>query len=235
MHRAMSPSVPVRRSARRWAPFALVTAVAWLLIVYSYSSSSFRSRHDDEVAMHPIETLFQNARAVQEDKLRRQSKTLAKARAEYERRYNLTPPNGYDAWFHYAQKHSSPIIDDYDELMLNLLPFRGYQHSHCDSHNQTQIVHAVAPWTLPLCIKDGKIDVLTELSLDDVKTFREPLAHLTQDFLDRIPDLCILVNHMDQVRCRYLNVDRARSKPTVRSQGSIRSRPPSRKERACKP
>lgn len=64
-------------------------------------SHSFRSDGLLEVnsnGRHPIYDLIERAEAEWENKVKRQSKSLDEAVAEYERRYHRAPPKGFDAW-----------------------------------------------------------------------------------------------------------------------------------------
>ncbi|KAJ3730871.1 glycosyltransferase family 90 protein [Lentinula guzmanii] len=56
-------------------------------------------------------------------KLSRQSKTLAAAVAEYQRRYAMPPPKGFDKWWEFTQQYEVIMIDEYDGLMRDLQPF----------------------------------------------------------------------------------------------------------------
>ncbi|KAH0612792.1 uncharacterized protein H6S33_009172 [Morchella sextelata] len=56
--------------------------------------------------------------------LSRQSKTLEEAVQEYHRRYSMAPPDGFDDWFNYAQSQNVVLIDEFDEMMKSLVPFR---------------------------------------------------------------------------------------------------------------
>lgn len=47
---------------------------------------------------HPIYDLIERAETEWDNKLRRQSKTLDEAVAEYKRRYHRAPPKGFDEW-----------------------------------------------------------------------------------------------------------------------------------------
>lgn len=64
-----------------------------------------------------------DARDQFEAKLKRQSQTLPDAVAEYEKRYNMKPPMGFDEWYEFAIEHGSIIIDEYDQLIRDLKPF----------------------------------------------------------------------------------------------------------------
>ncbi|KAJ3787388.1 hypothetical protein GGU10DRAFT_426870 [Lentinula aff. detonsa] len=56
-------------------------------------------------------------------KIERQSKTLPQAIEEYKRRYGMSPPKGFDAWWEFAQKNEVVLVDEYDTLMRDLAPF----------------------------------------------------------------------------------------------------------------
>lgn len=53
------------------------------------------------------------------------SKTLAEAVNEYKRRYKISPPPNFDKWYEFATEHNSPVIDDFDQIHRDLLPFWG--------------------------------------------------------------------------------------------------------------
>lgn len=72
---------------------------------------------------HPIPGLMSNARQEFDAKIARQSKTLSAAVAEYERRYNRSPPKGFDEWYEFAVKNGATIIDEYDALAKSMEPF----------------------------------------------------------------------------------------------------------------
>lgn len=73
--------------------------------------------------VHPIPAKIKQARDNFEAKLARQSKTLTQAVAEYQKRYNMDPPKGFDEWFQFAKDNKVDIIDEYDQLMKDLDPW----------------------------------------------------------------------------------------------------------------
>ena len=72
---------------------------------------------------HPIPKLMADAREQFDLKIRRQSKTLAQAVTEYERRYKRSPPKGFDEWYAFAKENNAVIIDEYDQLAKDLERF----------------------------------------------------------------------------------------------------------------
>jgi hypothetical protein len=87
--------------------------------------------------------LIKRAEADWDDKMKRQSETLAGAAAEYRRRYHRAPPKGFDEWcvlvylcisvqalnvglrWSYCQRHNVQLIDEYDRIYNDLEPFWG--------------------------------------------------------------------------------------------------------------
>ena len=73
-------------------------------------------------AEHPIYELMERAEARWTHLLATQSTSLALAVAEYKRRYGISPPAGFEEWFAFCQAKGIRIVDDYDQLMKDLLP-----------------------------------------------------------------------------------------------------------------
>ncbi|KAJ5498643.1 Lipopolysaccharide-modifying protein [Penicillium expansum] len=82
--------------------------------------------------IHPIEILINNGEIKHHNYLAQasRSKTLGDAVTEYRRRYNQHPPPGFDEWYQYATSRSSAIIDDFDQIYHDLLPFRALAPEH---------------------------------------------------------------------------------------------------------
>ncbi|WVQ82986.1 hypothetical protein IAT38_005124 [Cryptococcus sp. DSM 104549] len=74
------------------------------------------------VQEHPIYELMERAEARWTGMLASQSKTLAEAVAQYRRRYGLAPPAGFDVWFDFCVKNGVRLVDEYDQLMADIMP-----------------------------------------------------------------------------------------------------------------
>ncbi|QRV74770.1 glycosyltransferase family 90 protein [Ceratobasidium sp. AG-Ba] len=74
---------------------------------------------------HPIYDLIARAEAAWKAKLDRQSRHLADAVDEYERRYGRPPPPGFDKWWDYATAHNVQLLDEYDTIDHDLKMFWG--------------------------------------------------------------------------------------------------------------
>ncbi|WVQ76240.1 hypothetical protein IAR50_005905 [Cryptococcus sp. DSM 104548] len=108
------------------SPDRLLATTRWT----TASSSVIRSKFLREKALapkppihHPIPKLMADAKDAHERKLKRQSKTLPEAVAEYKRRYGKNPPKGFDEWFKFAKDNNGIIYDEYDQLDRDLKPF----------------------------------------------------------------------------------------------------------------
>ncbi|KIM52545.1 hypothetical protein SCLCIDRAFT_60830, partial [Scleroderma citrinum Foug A] len=74
---------------------------------------------------HPIFELIHKAGREWETKVKRASKTLDEAIAEYKRRYKRSPPLGFEKWWDYIVEHNVQLPDEYDEIYYDLEPFWG--------------------------------------------------------------------------------------------------------------
>ena len=71
---------------------------------------------------HPIDDLIvaANSRHKTWTEQARTSRDLRAAVAEYKRRYNRTPPPGFDYWYKFATDRGSIVIDDFDSIENDL-------------------------------------------------------------------------------------------------------------------
>lgn len=101
-------------------PRNLLAAQEWL---QRYAFLHYRNSEPDRI-VHPIPQLMQKAEADYKALMRKQSRTLGQAVAEYRRRYKMDPPRDFDLWFEFAKESHHIMIDEYDLLMKDLAPFR---------------------------------------------------------------------------------------------------------------
>ncbi|KAL1408186.1 hypothetical protein Q8F55_004991 [Vanrija albida] len=88
-----------------------------------FSSTGHMVLSRDEAAPHPIPLLLALGERRWEELLARQSRSLAEAVAEYERRYGRAPPRGFDRWWAFASENNLVLPDEYDRINLDLAPF----------------------------------------------------------------------------------------------------------------
>ncbi|KAK4187874.1 family 90 putative glycosyltransferase [Podospora australis] len=81
-------------------------------------------RHRYAAGEHPIDWLIKVAEKDFDQKLARESHTLAEAAAAYRKRRGRHPPPGFDKWFEFAQEKEAVIVEDFwDQIYHDLEPF----------------------------------------------------------------------------------------------------------------
>ncbi|CZS90461.1 uncharacterized protein RAG0_01537 [Rhynchosporium agropyri] len=142
---------------------------------------------------HPVEYLHAAAKKQFADLLSRQSTTVEEATKKYERKYARKPPPGFEKWFAFAKKHSSLIVDEYDEMMKSLEPFRKIAPKdvvrlieRADSPEQTR--------------KYMKKCSLVQGELRDCGAWAGVMSHSwgLKEALKGIPDMTFIANYRDE-------------------------------------
>lgn len=96
-----------------------------ILVLLLVGRALYQFPPSEIISAHPIDILMRDA-AVQSQAWFAQastSKTLAEAVDNYRQRYRKQPPPRFDEWYNYAAEKSSLIMDDYDSIHADLLPF----------------------------------------------------------------------------------------------------------------
>ncbi|KAL1884672.1 hypothetical protein Plec18167_002264 [Paecilomyces lecythidis] len=150
--------------------------------------------------LHPIDLLIFDGRN-HHDKFLSQakvSKNLKEAVIEYRHRYKQYPPPGFDRWYHYATSRSSVVIEDFDQIHHDLLPFRAYSPQRL-----RELTHQVA--TNPfndvgaVIIRNG-----TPRVQEGVKPTHawmvEGAAKMIEPFSEYLPDMDLVFNLNDEPR-----------------------------------
>ncbi|GLA54529.1 hypothetical protein AnigIFM63604_000672 [Aspergillus niger] len=96
--------------------FAFLTVIGLVLVHQQHSAAH----------LHPIDLLVYDGRQHHDQWLARanSSQTLADAVRKYRAQYNQHPPPNFDKWYEYAVNRSSLVIDEFDQIYADLLPFR---------------------------------------------------------------------------------------------------------------
>ncbi|PLB47083.1 hypothetical protein P170DRAFT_438804 [Aspergillus steynii IBT 23096] len=191
----MLPSPP-RLKLALWS-FSLVSLVPFLdnMLHIRAAQSSLIHSHD-----HPIEALIHESRLKFEGLIKSQSANYSAACDEYVRRYGVPPPPGFEAWFEYAKRHHSPIIDDFDTLYSGISPFwrqtgeeflqvmsRAYHAPNSElwlCEFSGSLAHTSCRH--PYRARDRSIQFLFNTALGDLR--------------GALPDIKFLVNHLDEPR-----------------------------------
>lgn len=140
---------------------------------------------------HPIHGLIANATKQWNALLRKQSKTLDQAAAEYRARYNRRPPKGFDDWFRFAQANNVILIDEYDQIHRDVLPFLSLSPELLAS--RLRDVEA-DPFTHTFVVKNGRITI--EGAKKDLPRASDQM-NLMKDFVKWLPDMNITMSAHD--------------------------------------
>lgn len=169
-----------------------------------------------ELVAHPIDWLISKAEKRSNDWANQAftSQNLAECVQEYERRYQRHPPPGFDAWYRYATARNSVVIDDYDTMMEDLLPFWGISPAEIRLRTQQVISD---PWNevSEVIIRNGHAG----LGPDFLPTHRWMLdgaINLVKDFSSYLPDMVVTFNLNDEPRVAvpYKELQKLRSLAT---------------------
>lgn len=128
----------------------------------------------------------------------KKSKTLKEAVDEYSQRYGIPPPPYFDKWYAYAISVDSPIIDDFEQIHADLLPFWGLQPAMIRKRTTYLLEHPVLSFG-GLLISNGEIEISPHIHgthkwmMDVMKTMIEPFAKW-------LPDMQLVFNLDDECR-----------------------------------
>ncbi|CEJ54018.1 hypothetical protein PMG11_00344 [Penicillium brasilianum] len=149
---------------------------------------------------HPIDLLIHKATLHYDNYLLQASasKSLTEAAQEYRKRYRQHPPPGFDKWFEYATNHSSVIIDEFDQIHENLLPFRAISPAEI-----RDMTHQLA--TNPfndlgaISIRMGQVKV-QEGTKPTHAWMIKGAAEMIEKFAQHLPDMDLVFNLNDEPR-----------------------------------
>jgi len=187
---AMGDGEPARLS-RQVVTLVLLAALlfpAWLKKGYAH--------------FHPIDLLIYDARIQHEKYLETvswsQNATLADTVGRYRQRYDRNPPPGFDIWFEFAKNKSALIMDEYDQIYKDLLPFRTIPPAELRRQTWQMVSN---PWNeiSGISIRDGNATV-QENVLPTHRWMLEGVAALINSFARYLPDMDLAFNLNDESR-----------------------------------
>lgn len=146
-------------------------------------------------APHPILPLITSAREQWDTKLASQSTTFDKATRTYRAKYNLTPPPGFAKWFAFAtQGRNHTLVDEYDSLMADLLPFRSLSPLEL-RRRIAELAHV--PGISIVSIRSGVAHVNTKSGKwAPASAFQQMLDAFVRD----LPDMDVAINEKQEGR-----------------------------------
>lgn len=184
-------TVPVRLGRNQSAAF-IVLLIAFSIGVVVY-------RRQGPVMEHPIATLIEVA-AIEHEEWASQahrSRSLAEAVVHYHQRYKRDPPPNFDQWYNFAVTRNSLVIDDFDNIEEDLLPFSSFNPD--DLRLRTATVLATKEAVGGLRIRDGKAEVFVDVP-GTHRWIMDGVVSMIQPFAEFLPDMDLAVNLQDEPR-----------------------------------
>ncbi|KAI0422565.1 hypothetical protein F5X98DRAFT_99156 [Xylaria grammica] len=170
-----------------------------LLLILMVSSVVYTSRTQTMFTRHPVDDLVYKNRIEADRWLRHAtvSTTLKLAAKEYEERHHgRKPPRNFDKWFEFARERKSVVIDRFDQMEKDLLPFWGLRPK--DIRDGLEFLKG-QPNIGIVRIADSKVvhnspaDLSHQQILDDVVT-------LISGFAEHLPTMEIAINLQERPR-----------------------------------
>ncbi|RMD40318.1 hypothetical protein DV735_g4803, partial [Chaetothyriales sp. CBS 134920] len=167
--------------------------VAVILIAPAcFKQSSLRS--------HPIDFLLSEAEQSHQAYLRATELDLSLAQvvSRYKNRYGRTPPPGFDIWWEYATNRSTLILDEYDQIYEDLLPFWAVPPAEIRRQTGEMISNS---WNeiSGISIREG-VAIVQENVLPTHRWMLEGVAVLINAFARYLPDMDLAFNLNDESR-----------------------------------
>ncbi|GAA5991217.1 hypothetical protein JCM11641_001623 [Rhodosporidiobolus odoratus] len=142
--------------------------------------------------LHPMSHLISRAEEEWDTLLRKQSQTLDQAVEEYKARYKMNPPAGFDAWWRYAMQNRIVLVDEYDQIYDDLLPFFSLPPSELRRRAASLHTDSALPWhshSFGINIKDGSVSLKQGQNSDSGAGRSEDLLDILGEFAEMLPDL----------------------------------------------
>ena len=175
-----------------WLSLAILLVVRASLWASSGSSVSF----------HPIDLLTYDAQIAHSNYVNQTSasKTLAQAATMYRERYGRHPPPGFDQWHKYAVERNSLVIDSFDTIHNDLLPFWTLSPKTIRDRTWQMMSN---PWhdASGLSIRSGKVEASpSKFQTPTHAWMLEGLVKMIGNFAEWLPDMDLAFNINDECR-----------------------------------
>lgn len=152
---------------------------------------------------HPVQILIAKAQNEFETMLQSQSMNLTAAREEYQRRYKLDPPPGFDAWYEFAESHKSPIIDNFDLIYDTIMPLLSLSGKEIRANmDNVQGIPGNELWSCDFSGQEAKT-YCTHAHRTYDRHIGFLFDTLFSDLRGVLPDVKILVSHIDEPRVLF--------------------------------
>lgn len=148
----------------------------------------------------PIATLIMDAAGQSQNWAEQASSstTLKEAADTYRHRYSRHPPPGFDLWYDYAISKSSAIIDDFDSIHRDLLPFWALEPVEIRARTREILSD---PWNqvAEVKIRTGKV-YIGENVIGTHRWMLDGITAIVGNFGHMLPDMDLAFNINDESR-----------------------------------
>lgn len=220
-------SVSEEKSSETHAPvFSRVPAFAYLaLLTLLVVRFVLWASHSSVVTYHPIDYLIYDAQ-IRHEAFRSQagsSHNLEEAANLYRERYGRHPPPGFQHWYEYATARHSVIIDDYDSIHRDLLPFQALSPEEIRQRTWTMISN---PWNdaAGISIRNGEVTISPNV-MPTHRWMLDGIVQMIKNFAEYLPDMDLAFNLNDECRVTvpYEQIESMRKRPST--VGSLENTP----------
>ncbi|KAI0006490.1 glycosyltransferase family 90 protein [Xylariaceae sp. FL0662B] len=186
-------------SGMRWVVAVKRAFLLLLLVCIIISSGIYGVIKHKPLDRHPVDDLVYKSRVETDRWLRHAtvSTTLKLAVAEYkDRHHGRDPPRNFDKWFEFAQQRKSVVIDRFDQIENDILPFWGMKQKKI--RDGFEILKNM-PDVGIINIADGKAyhnepsDPLQKVALDEA-------VSMISTFVEHLPSMSIAINLNERPR-----------------------------------
>ncbi|KAH7333404.1 hypothetical protein BKA65DRAFT_527562 [Rhexocercosporidium sp. MPI-PUGE-AT-0058] len=149
---------------------------------------------------HPVEALIEHAKAEFAILVQGQSHSYKAAHDEYRRRSSAEAPPGFEAWYNFAVQHQSPIIENFDIVFDSVSPFLKF----CGTEVNAMMAEMLESPNNELwhCVfsRGNAQSRCTHPHRTNDRHISDSLNNILANLLGIIPNLELLVNHLDEPR-----------------------------------
>lgn len=137
--------------------------------------------------IHPIDELIYKAEEEFAAVLKKESRDVDTAAAEYRKRRGRHPPPGFDVWFDFAQKNGAVMVEDFfDQIYHDLAPFWGL--------SPTILRRESWDYEMVINVRNQKANSGSDWFWTQI------WLNMTRTIEDMLPDVDIPLNAMDEPR-----------------------------------
>ncbi|KAL6890447.1 glycosyltransferase family 90 protein [Trichoderma evansii] len=180
--------------------FGLISFVPFLLNLWMIRNTQQSARVFGPEQEHPVEALVRSGNIHFDNLLEKQSKNYQEAVTEYQRRYGVKPPPGFETWYEFAISRQSPIIDDFDAIYQAISPLWTLSGQQVlEIMNQVYYVPKSEMW---FCMYYGAYAQTRCMHPDRFydRHIEYQFDRLLMGFSGVLPDIRFLFNHFDEPR-----------------------------------